>query len=234
MLSLVRGYARQQDIRAFVASQAALNLKLTPAGAVKVKLHLEKLLPGDHMIHQKPAELTGQISDFAASILARVLPKSFRCDNGACYRHAATFGEIIFHPRVNKPTHAMMGELVPECITAFLKDVAIWARRDNILTEEDMHHLDRLQLPMLLISGKENRMFVPASTEETYDLLSRANGAKYYERKLYDGFGHLDCYIGEGAADRIWPDIARTLDSAAAEPAMRIRNTLSGEEKSIA
>jgi cholesterol oxidase len=104
-----------------------------------------------------------------------------------------------------------MGDLVPECLTAFLKDVAVWGRKDSILTEKDLDHLDRLQLPIHFISGSENRMFVPESTEVSWRFLSEANDESYYRRTVYQGFGHLDCYFGHGASEQIWPDIAKTL-----------------------
>jgi cholesterol oxidase len=211
MLSLVRGYVPQDNISAFVASQVALHLRFTPVGTTKVKLHLDRLLPGGDMIHQRPEESGGQISDLAASFMSWVLPTSFSCDNRACYRHVATFGELILHSRINDETHAIMGYLVPECLSAFLKDVAIWGRRDSILTDDDARNLDRLRLPIHFISGSENRMFVPESTQASYNLLRDTNGASYYQRSVYEGFGHLDCYFGSGAPEAIWPDIAKTL-----------------------
>ena len=211
MLSLVRGYIPQDSISAYVASQVALHLKFTPVGTAKVKLHLDNLLPAGDMIHQRPADVGMQIGDIAASFMAMVLPKSFSCDNRACYRHVATFGEVVLHSRIDDATHAMMGDLIPECLTAFLKDVAIWGRRDSILTDEDIQHIDRLRLPIHFISGSENRMFVPQSTEASYRMLCDVNGASNYQRSVYQGFGHLDCYFGKGAPEAIWPDIAKTL-----------------------
>jgi len=211
MLSLVRGYTNPEDIRAIVASQVALHLKVTTVGTVKINMYLDKLLPGGDMMHQQPAEQSGQISDLAVSVVSWVLPRTFSCNNRACYRHATTFGELILHERINEPTHALMGELVPECVSAFLKDVAVWIRHGSVLTSEDMRHLDRLRVPIHLISGSENRMFVPEATEETFRLLCDANGESFYKRTVFDGFGHLDTYFGEGAPRNIWPSIAHTL-----------------------
>jgi pimeloyl-ACP methyl ester carboxylesterase len=211
LLSLVRGYLPRDSISAAVASQVALHLRYTPVGTAKTRLHLDKLLPGGDMIHQRPSDAGLQVGDIAASLLSRLLPTTFTCDNRACYRHVATFGELIFHARVNDATHAIMGDLVPECLAAFLKDVATWSRRDSILTKEDEGRLGRLHLPIHFISGAENRMFVPASTEQTYRLLADVNGAASYRRDVYAGFGHLDCFVGDGAAQSIWPDIASTL-----------------------
>src|SRR5580658_2855629 len=213
LLSLLRGHVERDSNRSFVASQVALHLRFTTVGTIKLKARLDWFLPSLNMVHQEAADSTGQFADRAATVLSHLLPVKFSCDNRACYRPAATFGELIYHPRINGPTHDMMGELVPECVTAFLEDVAVWGRRDSILTGEDLRNLDRLKLPIHLISGSENRMFVPESTADTYKLLCDANGADYYQRTVYEGFGHLDCYFGEGAPETIWPDIANTLGS---------------------
>jgi cholesterol oxidase len=211
LLSLLRGYTDRAQVASFIASQVALHLQMTPIGALKLNTRMDRLLPSREMMHQKPGQKTGELADVAVSILSHILPKSYSCDNPVCSRHSATFGDLIFHSRVNASTHAIMGDLVPECVTAFLKDVAIWARKQNILTDEDRKHLDRLQLPITFISGAENQMFVPQATERTFNLLCEANGPDSYRRNIYQGFGHLDCYIGEGAATAIWPDLAHAL-----------------------
>ena len=215
LLSLLRGHVPPDHISAVVASQVGLHLQMTPVGTVKLAMRLDKLLPAGDLIHQKPTAVDGRFSDVAISIAARLLPMTFECDNGACRRQAATFGELILHSRVDPATHAMMGDLVPECASAFLKDVAAWTRQDDILTDEDRRHLDRLRLPIHFISGGENRMFVPEATQKTFRLLCQANGEAGYRRTVHDGFGHLDCYFGAGAAQVIWPAIARALDPAA-------------------
>jgi cholesterol oxidase len=179
---------------------------MTTVGTVKLATRLDRLLPGSNMIHQKPAELSGQIADLAVSFLSWIIPKSYSCDNRVCPRHSATFGDVILHSRLNPTTHAIMGDLIPECLTAFLKDVAVWGRKKSILTEDDMTHLDRLRVPIHFISGSENRMFVPVSTERTYRLLCDSNGPDFYRRTVYPGFGHLDCFVGDGACETIWPD----------------------------
>jgi hypothetical protein len=211
MLSLVRGYIKREHVYAFVASQVGLHLDLIPAEWLKLQTRLDWLLPGGDMIHQKPSQRSGQVSDMAISVLALFPRLFFRCDNPTCYRHTATFGGLIFHPRVNSATHAMMGEIVPECLTAFLKDVARGVRSGSVLAQEDLQHFDRLQLPITFVSGSENRMFIPESTARTFNLLCEKNGPTYYKRKVYPGFGHLDSFVGDGARTEIWPDIAEAL-----------------------
>jgi cholesterol oxidase len=151
------------------------------------------------------------VADLAVSVLAAVIPKSYSCDNPSCHRQSATFGDVILHSRVNEPTHAMMGDLIPECLTGFLKDVAVWGRKTTVLEGDDRRHLDRLKLPIRFISGSENKMFVPKSTERTFNMLCEVNGPSDYRRDVYDDFGHLDCFVGDGANKTIWPDLTKTL-----------------------
>jgi hypothetical protein len=226
MLSLVRGYTDSRHISAFVASQVGLYLELTPVGSFKVDTRLDHLLPTGDLIHEKPSQLTCQVSDVAISGLAIVLPKSYSCNNPACYRQSATFGDIVLHSRLSPITHAMMGELLPECSSGFLKDAAFWSRRDSVLLKEDFYHLYRLQLPITLISGSENRMFVPEGTARTYKLLCDENGPANYERKVYPGFGHLDCFIGDAGRTKIWPDIAKALGNGDIQKRHKTPSTL--------
>jgi cholesterol oxidase len=211
LLSLLRGYTAPGQVRALTASQVALHLKLTTVGTVKVNMRFDRLLPGGQVIHQMHAQETIGLSDVACTILAHLLPKTYTCDNRACDRQSATFGELILHSRVEPATHGLMGDLVPECNMGFLKDVAVGVRSASLMRGDDASHLDRLRLPIFFISGSENRMFVPASTAATYEMLCAANGTQFYERKVYEGFGHLDCYLGHGAPQLIWPDIAAAL-----------------------
>lgn len=210
-LSLVRGHLPAPAVRSFVASQVALHLVFTRLGMLRLRLRLDWLLHARELAHQTPP--ARGVADRLVALIAPFLRADASCRNPACPRQRATFGELIHHQRVDPATHALMGDLVPECVGGFLKDVAIWGRHGTVLTDDDRDHLARLRLPIHFISGRENRMFVPESTARTFDLLVAANGSSGYRRTVYDGFGHLDCYFGRGAADEIWPDIAATLDS---------------------
>ena len=58
-------------------------------------------------------------------------------------------------------------------------------------------HLDRLAIPITFVHGEHNRMFIPRSTELTYDALRAANGDALYRRVIVPGYAHMDCWMGE-------------------------------------
>jgi hypothetical protein len=226
MLSLLRGYTECKHVSALVASQVGVHPELTPFGRLKVNTRLDRLLPTGEMIHEKPSQVNFQLSDAVISGLAIFIPKAYCCHNAACHRQSATFGDIILHSRLNPKTHAMMGELLPECSTGFLKDAALWLRKSCVLVKEDFAHLDRLQLPITFISGSENRMFVPEGTARTYKLLCDENGPENYDRKVYPGFGHLDCFISDAGRTEMWPDIAKALGNGDRQKRCRTPSSL--------
>jgi alpha-beta hydrolase superfamily lysophospholipase len=181
------------------------------ANRSKVSLHVDKLLPAGRMVHQAQGTPREGLWDLTVGLVAATWPKSYSCENPACHRHSATYGDIVYHARINDQTHALMGDLVPEVNSAFLKDVAPNSRAYDILTEEDRRHLDRLDVPTLLISGTENQMFVPEATERTWRLLHGALGENI-QREVFDGFGHLDFYLSGEAREPVWRKLASFLD----------------------
>jgi cholesterol oxidase len=63
-----------------------------------------------------------------------------------------------------------------------------------------MPHLDRLDLPITFLHGADNKVWVPKSTEVTYDLLRKEFGDANYRRIVFQGYGHLDPVFGKHAA----------------------------------
>lgn len=212
MLSLVRGYTDPVHIKALVPSQVGLHLVMNKANRLKVSLGVDRLLPANRMVHQAQDTSRQGMWDLAVGFLAAVWPKSYSCDNPACHRHSATYGDIVLHEKINDATHALMGDLVPEVNSSFLKGVAPNSRADDILDDDDRRHLDRLDVPMSLISGQENQMFVPEATERTWRMLHDALGANI-QREAFEGFGHLDCYLSGEARGPIWERLAGFLEN---------------------
>lgn len=214
LLALVRGYVDPAHIKALVPSQVGLHLLMNRANRVKMSLRVEQLLPAHRMVHQATGTPREGIWDLTVGLLAAVWPKSYSCDNPDCHRHSATYGDIVYHPRINDTTHALMGALVPEVSSGFLRSVGPEGRASDILSDDDRRHLDRFNVPMLLISGRENQMFVPEATERTFRLLHALHGDTI-QREVFDDFGHLDCFLSAEAKAPIWGRLSRFLEGAA-------------------
>jgi hypothetical protein len=68
--------------------------------------------------------------------------------------------------------------------------------------------LARLQhIPIFFFSGGANDVYTPESTDISYTTLRNKFDKGEYDRAVFEGFGHLDCWMGERAADVIWVSI---------------------------
>ena len=79
--------------------------------------------------------------------------------------------------------------------------------KESLLTA---HNLQRLSgLPIFFISGTDNVVYTPESTDKSYTTLTTTFGTANYSRKEYKEYGHLDCWMGADAARDIYPDVLR-------------------------
>ena len=76
-------------------------------------------------------------------------------------------------------------------------------QNETLVTESNLEHLRGL--PILFISGSENVVYTPETTEKSYENLRDAFGEKGYQREVFQGYGHLDCFMGTEAARDIYP-----------------------------
>jgi len=76
-----------------------------------------------------------------------------------------------------------------------------------------MGAVERLNMPIHLFSGALNQEMPPEATLRTLTWLKENNKkqAKHYSRKVYQGFGHMDCFIGQNARAEIFDDIVARL-----------------------
>jgi len=67
-------------------------------------------------------------------------------------------------------------------------------------------------IPMFLFSGADNKVLNPESTDKTYTILRETFGSDLYERKLVQGYGHLDCWMGREAYQDVYPMLRQQID----------------------
>ena len=75
----------------------------------------------------------------------------------------------------------------------------------NLITPANLQRLRNL--PIYFFTGSQNGVFSPESTDISYTNLRNAWDEGQYERDVIDGFGHSDCWMGEKAAEAVWPRV---------------------------
>jgi len=148
------------------------------------------------------------------------IPKAERCDQAACRRLAFIYGIAVHHPAVNAETHVNLHELFGAANLEILQQLAAMAGAERLISadHEDAYlpHLERLRLPITFLHGAHNLVWVPESTQRTYDLLVSEFGPDQYRRVVFDDHGHQDTIMGVRAVDNAFPAIVEHLDRAGA------------------
>ena len=73
-------------------------------------------------------------------------------------------------------------------------------------------NLARLRhIPIFFFSGGDNVVYTPEATDISYTTLRDKFDEGQYDCAVFAGFGHLDCWMGERAADVVWLSVKKHL-----------------------
>ena len=75
----------------------------------------------------------------------------------------------------------------------------------NLVTEENLTRLRGI--PIFLFSGAENAVYAPETTEMSFNVLREALNEEDYERVVFQGKGHLDCWMAVDADKDVYPRV---------------------------
>jgi len=213
-----------QGIRSIVSSQIATNIVVPTATKVKTGLHMPGFL--DKLgIHS----LTARVPDGGGSLMTHLYDKALsvyalaeaqgQCQSDSCHRITFMYASLYRHETLNDRLHSHLGELFAEANMQTLEHLAEMCRKGLVVNFEGkdiyMPNIDRLNLPILFISGAQNECYLPESTEITFNLLREKFDATQYSRQVIEGYGHIDCIFGRKAAQDVFPYIVEHLNKTA-------------------
>jgi hypothetical protein len=75
----------------------------------------------------------------------------------------------------------------------------------SLLNEQNLKRL--ANIPILFINGTDNVVYTPESTCRSYETMCNAFGQGQYQREVFGGYGHLDCWMGADAAKDVYPTV---------------------------
>lgn len=92
-------------------------------------------------------------------------------------------------------------------------------------------NLDRLKgLSILFLSGTENVVYSPETTDTSFTTLTSHFQQAGYERKLLQGYGHLDCWMSESAVDDVYPAVFHHIEKCLKSESKTKASGLNGGE----
>lgn len=219
--ALLRG---MPGVRSAVLSQAGVCHEVTVGAHLQAGLHLPgvlKTLGVDRLSARDDDEpgWSDKLFDLALRLLPE--PKQETCGSPVCHRLAFLYGRPFDHANLDDATHAALGEWFGEAPIAALAHVSALARAGRLVdasgNDDDLADLAPLAMPLRFVHGASNQVILPASAEESVDLLRATHdpdGALgLYSAVIVPGYGHTDCLMGRHASRDVFPAILEHLDA---------------------
>lgn len=211
-----------EGIRSVVCSQAALDFYTPPITKIKAGLYLPAFMKmtGIKSLNayvDGHADWKSRLFDMALKFYP--VEAEERCQSATCHRVTFMYGHLFEHDQINTATHEILHELFGVANLTAFDQLARMVRKKHLVDEKGRNRylpqIKRLRFPISLIHGKENRCYLPKSTEKSLYRLIHANGNEYYDHVIIPGYGHIDCIIGANAVSDVYPAILRHLNKTA-------------------
>lgn len=212
MLGLLDGL---EGVRSAVCSALTPHPVAPFLTGVKTKLHLGQALisAGIDVMTTEVNSDRWQQKMFDQAM--KLYPTSEGCRSEVCRKILFMYGEVYKHDMLNDATHDAIHEMFGTANVLVLKHVTDMVREGHMVDRHGKdtysEHVGRLKLPIALIHGADNNMFLPEGSKRTFDWLVQNNGPDHYVRHLIPVYGHMDCFMGKDAAHDIFPIVEREL-----------------------
>ncbi|KAG9892459.1 hypothetical protein KCV05_g17927, partial [Aureobasidium melanogenum] len=208
--ALLDGTVLNTSIAGITASQIFLHPTLMPLNHWKARLRLNnfyRLLAGNWF----PCTTTRTADPIqrALDVILRFYPQTNKrelCNYVVCHRCNLVFGRLWNHAKLNAATHinphAVFGGIHTRCVQHLTTSGQQRAVLDNdcrsLVTDENVCRLRGIH--MLVFGGADNNVYSPESLRETCRVLEQRGEA--VRMKVFEGLGHLDCFMSERAASK--------------------------------
>ncbi|KAH7120954.1 hypothetical protein B0J11DRAFT_589799 [Dendryphion nanum] len=222
-MALLTGIVSADWIEGMTISQVFCNLRFSADNGVKASTtllsRLYRTLAGD-WFSCNSAPTASLLQAFLDQILRFYPVGASReiCASTSCHRCTLVFGRCWSHKNLNRATHTHLDKVFNGIDMRFLSHLMrmgadsthhVRANESNFvdLVEQD-ENIQRLRgLRMLFVSGGENVVWDPASTNESYALMRDTFGDGSFERFVVDGYGHLDTWMGKESFKDVYPKV---------------------------
>jgi cholesterol oxidase len=216
LMSMLSG--KLQGIRSAVCSQVGFYPTTSPENQVKAAFNVGsffKLIGIDTLTTDfDPSQWNDILTDGLLKLSAALGPP---CNSAVCRRIWLIYGEVYGHAGLNEATHQAIHEMFGIADITTFNHLLTIIRAGQVVDKDGndvyLPNLQRLKIPLVFFQAMENHLFLPEGTERSFQLLCDKNGADGYLRMTVPNYHHMDCFIGENAAQDIYPLILGQLDA---------------------
>lgn len=206
-----------QGVRSGVCSQGMVMLAPSALNRFKNAIYVGHVLAGIGIRRVTPGKRP-TLANQALDLLLRAvpMPREEHCGQALCRWINLIYGCTHRHAQLNDATHRALIDMFGVGDLTALRHVALMMKNRGAVDRHGqnvyMPHADRMAIPLLLLQGAHNYIFLPKGSERLVQWLRDRNGPGLYERKVLREYAHLDGFIGRDAHRDVFPDILDHLD----------------------
>jgi cholesterol oxidase len=221
-----------KGVRSIVFSQVAGHLRAPLANQMRAGLHLPGVLDVlgvSSLSATEPATPNwhDRLFDQVAA-LNPAIPHSEHCQSTVCHRISFMYAPLYLHANLNAQTHDTLAEQFGTAPIAAFEHLTLMVRKGKVVAADgsDIYLPDTdsmalteclsyTPMPILLIHGAQNDCYLPEGTEADFQTLRTVFNPSRVERRVIEDYGHIDCIIGQRAAQDVFPSILDHLNGYA-------------------
>jgi pimeloyl-ACP methyl ester carboxylesterase len=237
LMSLLKGFVDRNQLRSIVSSQLTLHPVTNWLNNAKADLDVIDQLKSIPMINQLGNVLemnsgtTGFDRMFDVMAYQIPTPEGEECNNPICNRILAAYGPSYLHSQLNHDTHLKLADWFGNINLDSFQQLTHMIRAGHVVDADGKNTylegiaradsktpvgntIEELDLPITFMAGALNLEFLPQTSARTYEWLRAHNSlSKHkYHRHVFEGYGHMDCFIGKNASIDIFPKIYSWLE----------------------
>ena len=160
---------------------------------------------------------------FAKMISLFVKLTHHECDNPVCKQASFTYGvgfpTLWRHEQLNEETHEWIKQEFAHVPISFFQQMAHCLKKGHLVAVDALEELPadfvditpKTNARIAFIAGMKNRCFLPESQVKSFNYFN-ALQKDYHSLHLFEGYSHLDVFMGKDAAKDIFPLILSELD----------------------
>jgi len=218
MMSAVAGLV--PEVTTVVANAVTLHPVIRPFSRFKIKAMapaVARLTP--YMDPQWGLDAPDAVSK---SLVLFVRLFHHECNNTVCKLVSFTYGtgfpSLWEHYNLNDETHEWLKHEFGKVPFTFFSQMAGCVKEGHLVPVDGMKELPesfvsgppQTDARFVLLTGRNNRCFLPESQQRTFEFLNR-HRPDYHSLYEFPGYGHLDVFMGHNAARDTFPVIVKEL-----------------------
>jgi cholesterol oxidase len=199
-----------EGVRAATFSSLAGHPIATPGNRLRAGVHLATAFKKLGIKGLNTDYDPGYLPDRAVELVMRALPYRNVYDSPVGRRIYFIYGDVFDFSNINETT---MESAVPSIFgisnITFFEHISRMIRKNRAVDRNGkdayLSNVDRYRMPITFLTGEHNRMFVPQGLQRSYELVRQANDPGLYSHHVFTNYAHLDMWLGDNAADDIFP-----------------------------